>query len=258
MLLARPDLFPLTQNKAHAALQHVEYSKLPPSKVTTWTTTLRWIQNIAGGEITMSLLLRKADAIRERMASTKAPIPHRDRPLSIPAVCALETACIHAPTWVHRSAAGHFRSLLGASARYDDGQHARADTPNIQEASIEFQGWQTKSMRVARPGSQLIPLICPLRHFGADTWWPHYVSASQQLQRLLPERDFLLPSPAPDFGSFQATPCNREQALPWLRQLLVLGGVDATAAQDISLASLRVLAQTWRIPWAFLEMLDAT
>eukprot|EP00971_Amphidinium_carterae_P066420 1315219-Amphidinium_carterae.1 len=100
----------------------------------------------------MSLVLRKSDAIRERMASTKAPEPRRATPLSIAAVCALERACLDAPTWPSRLAAGHFRFLLGASARYDDGQHTRADTMSLQENTLEYQGWQTKTMRIRAHG----------------------------------------------------------------------------------------------------------
>eukprot|EP00971_Amphidinium_carterae_P343381 6483112-Amphidinium_carterae.2 len=242
MLLARPDLLPFTQDKAHATLQILEDQCAPPSKVKTWTTTIRWLFNITGGELLLPVLLRKADSIRERMASTKAPKSKRANPLSMEAVCALEKACVEAPTWPGRLAAGHFRFLLGASARYDDAQHARADTLNVQAETLEFYGWQSKSMRVARSHSQSLPLICPLKSFSQFMWWTPYIQALNQLQSLLPHRDFLLPSPAPDFATFQACPCNREQALRWLRQLLVLGGLTPTNAQLFSLPSLRVFA----------------
>eukprot|EP00971_Amphidinium_carterae_P147612 2925703-Amphidinium_carterae.1 len=91
MLLVCPELLPLTQDKTHSVLQLVEDQKGPPSKVKTWTT-IRWLHTITGGEVVMSLVLRKSDAIRERMASTKAPEPRRATPLSIAAVCALEKA----------------------------------------------------------------------------------------------------------------------------------------------------------------------
>eukprot|EP00971_Amphidinium_carterae_P339488 6477324-Amphidinium_carterae.1 len=51
MLKARPDLLPFTQDKAHATLQMLEDQCAPPSKVKTWTTTIRWLFNITGGEL---------------------------------------------------------------------------------------------------------------------------------------------------------------------------------------------------------------
>eukprot|EP00971_Amphidinium_carterae_P007383 146579-Amphidinium_carterae.1 len=96
-------------------------------------------------------------------------------------------------------------------------------------------------MRIRAHG-QVLPLICPLRSFGNEPWWPPFLKVLKQLDQLLPQRDFLLPAPAPEFLAFQNSPCTREQALPWLRQLLLIGGLSEAEAQQASLASLRVFA----------------
>eukprot|EP00971_Amphidinium_carterae_P147613 2925703-Amphidinium_carterae.2 len=96
-------------------------------------------------------------------------------------------------------------------------------------------------MRIRAHG-QVLPLICPLRSFGGEPWWPPFLKVLEQLNEPLPHRDFLLPAPGPDFQSFQNSPCTREQALPWLRQLLLIGGLSEADAKQVSLASLRVFA----------------
>eukprot|EP00971_Amphidinium_carterae_P330947 6464260-Amphidinium_carterae.1 len=242
MLRIRPDLFPLTQSKGHGILQQLEEQRVAPTKLGTWTTTLRWVQSLVGGDMSIPTLLKKKAAISERMATTRLEAPRRAHSMSIDAVRALETACVQSTSWVSRLGAGHFRFLLGASARFDDGQHTRGDSILITKSTIEFSAWQTKTMRLARARSQVLPLICPLVAFSTHEWWSTYVSELSHLSELLPERDFLLPMPSPAFASFQSAPCGRTQALNWLRSLLQDGGLPSAEVSTITLPSLRVFA----------------
>eukprot|EP00971_Amphidinium_carterae_P341191 6479873-Amphidinium_carterae.1 len=238
----KPDLFPLTQSKAHGILQHLEQRRVAPTKLGTWTTTLRWVQSLVGGDVSMPVLLKKKAAISDRLATTRLEAPRRACSMSIDAVRALETACVQSTTWVGRLGAGHFRFLLGASARFDDGQHTRGDSMLTTPSTIEFSAWQTKTMRIARARSQILPLICPLVSFSKHKWWTTYMLELGRLRELLPERDFLLPTPSLAFESFQAAPCGRTQALKWLRSLLQEGGLSSAEVGTITLPSLRVFA----------------
>eukprot|EP00971_Amphidinium_carterae_P302693 6014580-Amphidinium_carterae.1 len=150
--------------------------------------------------------------------------------------------CATSDSWVHAYGAGHFRFLLGASARFDDGQHTRADTLTHSQQSLEYMGWQSKTMDITRDRAKVLPLIAPLRSFSEHLWWTSYLHGHTRLGQLLPKRDFLLPKPSPDFTSFQDGPCKRDQALTWLRMLLQMGGVAPHLAAKVTLPSLRVFA----------------
>eukprot|EP00971_Amphidinium_carterae_P031921 629158-Amphidinium_carterae.1 len=207
MLRVKLDLLPLTQNKAHAVLQFLEDQQAAPSKLGTWTTTMRWLHSITGGDMSIATLLKKKAAISDRLADTRLATPKRAKSMSLETVKALEYVCTQSHNWVVRLGAGHFRFLLGSSARFDDGQHTRGDTQHVTPTTIEFAAWQTKTMRVARSRSQVLPLICPLLSIGEQPWWSSYINALGRLNELLPDRDYLLPTPSHAFDSFQAFPC---------------------------------------------------
>eukprot|EP00971_Amphidinium_carterae_P349962 6491317-Amphidinium_carterae.1 len=241
MLALSPEL-PISQDQCHSTLAAAEHARVAPSKIKSWANTMVWLSNTGGTDLSATALHRKRDAIRNRLASTIYQEPKRAWAPDVDVVKALEKVCASTTSWVHAYGAGHFRFLLGASARFDDGQHTRADTLVQSSTSLEFKGWQSKTMDITRDKAKVLPLIAPLRSFSEHLWWMPYTQAHNRLEELLPNRDFLLPKPAPDFLSFQDGPCKREQALTWLRMLLQMGGESPQRAAKVTLPSLRVFA----------------
>eukprot|EP00971_Amphidinium_carterae_P095603 1891769-Amphidinium_carterae.1 len=104
-------------------------------------------------------------------ASTRTAEPTRANAPAVVVVQALETMSVRGSTWVHCYAAAHFRFLIGASGRYDDGQHTRPDTFHQTTECLEYRAWQAKTMSVIRERSKVLPLFCPKRAFSTESWW---------------------------------------------------------------------------------------
>eukprot|EP00971_Amphidinium_carterae_P101927 2017727-Amphidinium_carterae.1 len=229
-----PEL-PISQDQCHNTLAAAEQANLAPSKIKSWANTM-----LVGG-----CLAPKTGCNPQQISFYH--IPRSQACLAawapdVEVVKALEKVCASAESWVHVYGAGHFRFLLGASARFDDGQHTRADTLTQSPTSVEYRGWQSKTMDITRDKAKVLPLIAPLRAFSEHLWWTPYLQAHSRLGELLPQRDFPLPKPALDFQSFQDGPCKRNQALTWLRMLLQMGGTTPQMAAKVTLPSLRVFA----------------
>ena len=162
---------------------------------------------------------------------------------SIEAVSSLERAACESPLIVVQYASGVFRYLIGASGRFDDGQHLEERLLEKVAGCIEGRAWQTKTVGQQQNAAKVLPLSCPLTSFSGLPWWEPFLSTHKKLgEGPLANRDFLLQVAEPSLAAFSPGPISRSQALSLLRRCYREGGLDRQEAKLLSLAGLRVFA----------------
>eukprot|EP00971_Amphidinium_carterae_P259031 5140684-Amphidinium_carterae.1 len=125
-----------------------------------WKTTKQHQQNWARGPQRFFgyMALRVVSCLRAHKKRTAMRLaePKRAKSMSMEAVAALELACTQSTNWVSSLAAGHFRFLLGASVRFDGGQHTQGARNFPQQLQLN-----------SPPGK---PKVCEWRVRGAKSF----------------------------------------------------------------------------------------
>jgi hypothetical protein len=131
--------------------------------------------------------------------------------------------------------------MAGSSARFNDIMHTQPSTMKVTETTIELVAWQTEVTGVL-DNTRPMPLIAPKHSFSGVKWW---IALELHLKALLDHpkfqnADFILPTPTSDHMALIPRPCSNNQALRWLRQLLVTAQYPADKAGKLTLPSFRV------------------
>jgi hypothetical protein len=163
----------------------------------------------------------------------RAPAP------DIEAAKALERCAKNGPTWYHRWFGSTSRYGYGASGRFNDLQHTAEQTLVKTKDTVEHSAWQTKVSDLF-DNKREMPLIATTHSFSGEDWATVYTDGIEQLRKILPQRDFLIPEPTKDYMAVKPVPLTNSKALKIYRQCLEHGGLPKEKASKQTLAGWRV------------------
>ena len=136
-------------------------SRMAPSTPARWVRTISFLANTFRFEVDTKTLEKKCDAIAARLDKRVRNETKRAQALTISACQALERAVLLSDSAADKYAAGHFRVLLGSSARWDDGQHTDPRTPEETTGSITLEPWQQKNLDRTLTPAKMIAMTAP-------------------------------------------------------------------------------------------------
>ena len=99
---------------------------------------------------------------------------------------------------------------FGCCARGTDLQHTAPATISITAATLEFRGWQTKTVSVGKTHNRPIPSIAPLHSFTGENWWEPIVTLDGKFGKMpgFENMDFLIPALTKDMEGFLPVPAS--------------------------------------------------
>ena len=153
----------------------------------------------------------------------------------------------------------------GCSGRMSDMQHTSPTTRKLTDKTIEFNGWQTKTVSIHEVNKKPIPLIAPKHSFTGHDWWT-IISLTQKMLMNSPEfekMDYLIPALTSDYTGFIPRPATNAQILAVVRHAMakvidpheIWGTTEVglepqkitavQATQKFTLAAMRVFMAEW-------------
>jgi hypothetical protein len=238
-----PSFIPWDEAKTRLLLSNMEEAQCTPSQVQRAWKTIKWLSskmNLLNPE-GLTQLQDKKEAVRNRLVTTLLRPTKRAVVPDLAAIILLEQLTTKPGPAADQLAAAVFRHMAGSSSRYNDISHTQPTTMKSTDTTIEFTAWQTKVTNVL-DNTRPMPLIAPKHSFSGVSWW---IPLERHMQELIKhpafaDCDYLLPTPTPDRSGLLPRPCSNNQALRWLRQLMVNGRYPADKAGKLTLPSFRV------------------
>ena len=164
--------------------------------------------------------------------TAKRPLCQKE-PLRVSHVLALEQLVHTADSLYDRVAAGHFLMMVFGRARYADlmaleeleEDYATQD-PTEARGYIEARTRITKTGTSREKRTAFLPLTAPTQGLGSGSWARAWVLARVQTGVTCGAGLPGLPAPSPN-GGWQQRPATAQEAINWMRALLVQGGIIA-------------------------------
>ena len=127
-------------------------------------------------------MLQKTEAAEERLTTVLTKPVRKARCPSKEGAAVLEITATKSPYKALRYAAGVFGYLLGASARFDDGQHYEEERMSKIGEYLEGRAWQCKTVGPKDNSTRILPLTCPLVTISGEPWWERFWALHQELR----------------------------------------------------------------------------
>ena len=219
-----PDFIPWDEDKVRGLFNALREAEVSPRKVDRLWYTVKKVGAVTGlsSGLDVEGLENKKVSIQGELVTTLIQPQHRAKVPTLNLIVQLEWTAVSGQSLVLTYIAAFARFLVGASARFNDAQHAQPCTMKLTESTIEFYGWQSKTQRLQDPKRKPLPLICPLHTFSGAKWWMtliHVVKFFGEAEAFK-GIDYLLPKPSDNFTSFSPRPCSLQQALSWFRRAM--------------------------------------
>ena len=170
-------------------------------------------------------------------------------PLQVAHVKALEAILCGNRKLPDKVAAGFFLWLVGARARFSDGQAAGKLSLDVTETKDGFKGFlhadvtRTKSSMTLEKKTRFLPMSSPIELLGDEPWALRYLQAMDDSGLERGEDKPLLPSPSE--SGWGSLPLSAESASAWLRSLLTTSGFSNEEVKCIGTHSCKVTGLSW-------------
>ena len=137
--------------------------QMTPSKLESLWGTLKPLSAILGllDPEDVDTLKKKLEATMDKLVKTVVKAKHRAMVMPLQLVETLERIAVGNANAVVRFHAGMARFAIGCSARMSDLQHTSPKTMRITSTTLEYEGWQTKTVNVHETNRKPIPLVAP-------------------------------------------------------------------------------------------------
>ena len=243
--------FPITEAQGYDYLCYMRDAGCPATRAAGFVEAVAFLQAMLGLKGASPFLCSqriRGSAFAQftgKRALTQKP------PLLVTHVLALEDLVRNAESVADRVASGYFLMMVYSRARFADlmscemlvEDYASSD-PNEARGFIEARTRRTKTGTSKEKRTAFLPLTAPTHGLLAGSWARAWVHARDLAGLACGPQLPCLPAPTSS-GGWQSRPTTAQEAIAWLRNLLLQNGTPSSELSELGTHSCKSTALSW-------------
>ena len=237
---------PVEETDAWRYVLHLQDSKAPPTKATTFLEGIRFcwhLLGVQGADVTEQSLRVRGVAVQQK--AQKKPWRPADT-LRVEEVRALHAILQNSDAEAcDRLMSGHFLHMLYSRSRWSDLTQVERVFVDESWCFLEASTRAHKGAKSAELKSRLLPIVATCRGITGDCWTKAYLEVRAKVGLKLPDFQAgpMLPAPADEeMKEWTQRPLSSEEGAEYLRHLLA---APKTELRRVSTHSLKSTAMSW-------------